>query len=401
MSGRSTHTSKSARSKVSLKSTSLVGGAMDKDKETTQKQMELIERIKGKEQNRFKKYLINEERKNKITEDKEARFENIRKHEQMRNEHIKKSLKEENEKKMHEEITHEKREIKREKKEKKKAWVGFLKNLEQQKIEDAKAEKERKARELDLKKKEEERLEKVKQCEKMQKRQIIQNEKKMKEMNMKYTEQMKKMKEFQLQKKQEAEEKALEKRKKIQQIMKAKEEKEKRDLNRFLEKQQRDFEREMTLKKEKQKQLKSIRMHADDKNNQKDRILHQAENRMQEKIDSWLDKQKEADKRLAKLKEQEHFKEILRKEFITLNNQSKFFNKKRFQRKTQYQEDKMREKLKMEDMKIEAMADQKNELKNVRKNALNEMERQRQDIKNALYHMTVWNSFSPKVVEKI
>jgi hypothetical protein len=142
-------------------------------------------------------------------------------------------------------------------------------------------------------------------------------------------------------------------------------------------------------------------MQAENKNQQKERILKQAEDRMQEKINNWLEKQKEADKRLEKLKEEEHFKEVLRKEFITLNNQSKFYNKRRFQRKMKYQEDKMREKLKTEDLKIEAMADQRSELKNIRKRALNEMERQRQDIKNALYHMTVWNSFSPKVVEKI
>jgi len=61
----------------------------------------------------------------------------------------------------------------------------------------------------------------------------------------------------------------------------------------------------------------------------------------------------------------------------------------------------MRQKLAMEDMKIEAMAEQRNGLKDVRTKALSDMEKQRQDIKNALYHMTVWNSFSPKVVEKI
>lgn len=209
------------------------------------------------------------------------------------------------------------------------------------------------------------------------------------------------MKQFQLQKKKEAKQRAIEKRMKIQQIMKAKEEQERRDLARFLEKQHQDFEREMTLKREKHKSLKDIRAQAEAKNQQKDRILKQAEDRMQKKIDHWLEKQKEADKRLEKMKEQERFKEILRKEFITLNNQSKFYNKKRFQRKTKYQEDKMREKLAMEDVKIETMADQRDELKKVRKKALNEMERQRQDIKNALYHMTVWNSFSPKVVEKI
>ena len=55
----------------------------------------------------------------------------------------------------------------------------------------------------------------------------------------------------------------------------------------------------------------------------------------------------------------------------------------------------------MEDMKIEAMAEQRNELKSVRTKALSDMEKQRGDIKNALYHMTVWNSFSPNVVENI
>lgn len=401
LSARSIQTSKSSRSKVSMRSSGLLGDAMNKDKEVTQKQMEVIQRIKEKEQKRFEKYLINEERKNKIVEEKEARFEQIRLLEKKRNEQIKQALKEENEKKMVEEIQLEKEEQLREKQEKKQAWEHFITNLEEQKKLEEEAEKQRREKELELKKKEQERLEKVKAWEEAQLQQQRENEIKIAKMNEKYQEQMHKMKQFQIQKKQEAERKALEKRKKIQQIMKAKEEQEKRDLARFLEKQQVEMERDMALKRERNKSLKEIRMQAEEKNKQKERILKQAEERMQEKIDIWMEKQKEADKRLEKLKEQERFKEILRKEFITLNNQSKFYNKKRFQRKTKYQEERMREKLAMEDMKIEAMADQRNELKDVRKKALNEMERQRQDIKNALYHMTVWNSFSPKVVEKI
>jgi len=35
---------------------------MNKDKEVTKKQMELIKKIKEKEQKRFEKYLINEKR---------------------------------------------------------------------------------------------------------------------------------------------------------------------------------------------------------------------------------------------------------------------------------------------------------------------------------------------------
>lgn len=209
------------------------------------------------------------------------------------------------------------------------------------------------------------------------------------------------MKEFQMQKKRQAEQKALEKRQKIQQIMKAKEDQERNDLARYLDKQHKDLERENNLKKEKLRSMENIRDQAENKNVQKDRILKQAEERMQNRINSLVEKQKAADERLAKQKEQEAMKEMLRREFITLNNQSKMFNRQRFERKTKYKEDQMRQKLQMEDVKIETMADQRAQLKNMRQKALSDMERQRQDIRNALYHMTVWNSFSPKVVKKI
>ena len=101
-----------------MKSTVLLGGAMDKDKETTLKQMEVIKKIREKEQKRFQTYIVNEERKNRIIEDKELRFEQIRKIEKKRNEMIKQSLKEENEKKLKMEIKAEKNEQKREKREK-------------------------------------------------------------------------------------------------------------------------------------------------------------------------------------------------------------------------------------------------------------------------------------------
>jgi hypothetical protein len=212
---------------------------------------------------------------------------------------------------------------------------------------------------------------------------------------------MKKMKQYQLQKKRDAEIKAVEKRQKIQQIMKAKEQQEQEDLARYLDKQHRDLQREEDLKREKQMSMLEIRDHAESKNTQKDRILKQAEERMNKRIDSLLVKQMEADQRLAKMKQDEQMKDMLRREFINLNNQSKMFNRQRFERKTKYKEIRMREKLTNEDMKIEAMADQRAVLKNVRQKALSDMERQRQDIRNALYHMTVWNSFSPKVVQNI
>ena len=98
-----------------MKSSALVGEAMNKDKEVTRKQMELIQRIKQKEQKRFEKYLLNEERKNQIIEDKEVRFEQLRKQEIIKNNKIKKQLKNANEKKMVQEIRQEKLETKKEK----------------------------------------------------------------------------------------------------------------------------------------------------------------------------------------------------------------------------------------------------------------------------------------------
>ncbi|CAI2361509.1 unnamed protein product [Moneuplotes crassus] len=370
LSGRSVQTSKSVRSNLDMKSSALIGDAMNKDKEVTRKQMELIKRIKEKEQKRFEKYLINEERKNQLIEEKEARFEYLRNQTREGGNREREEGKE-------------------------------IKAIKNQKLEEIKAEKERKAKEQELKLKEQRRLEKVKKCEQQQQKHLEENERRMKKMNEKYNEQMKKTKELHLQKKKEAKQKAIEKRMKIQQIFKAKEEQEQRDLARYLKKQQQDHERDLAKKKEKAKALRDIQRQAEEKNEQKDRILKQAEERMAKKINIWLDKQKEADKRLEKLKEQERVREILRREFIQLNNQSKFYNKKRFQRKIKYQEDKMRAKIALKDMKIEAMAEQKYDLKNVRTQALSDMEKQRQDIKNALYHMTVWNSFSPAIVNEI
>jgi len=115
---KSVQSSKSTRSKMSMKSSNLVGDAMNKDKEVTRKQMELIERIKEKEQKRFEKYLINEERKNIIIENKEARLSKLRQLENSKNDKIKKLLKKENLNKIRGEILAEKMEVKREKKEK-------------------------------------------------------------------------------------------------------------------------------------------------------------------------------------------------------------------------------------------------------------------------------------------
>lgn len=162
LSQRSLQTSKSTRSKLSMKSTMLIGGAIDKDKVTTQKQMELIKKIREKEQNRFEKYIVNEEKKNKLIEDKEARFANIRKTERQRENMIKQTLKEENEKKLKHEIKSERKEQIKEKKEKKQAWNTFMKNLDQQKHLEEIEEKERINAEKERKHKEQRRLEKVK-----------------------------------------------------------------------------------------------------------------------------------------------------------------------------------------------------------------------------------------------
>lgn len=71
-------------------------------------------------------------------------------------------MKQENERKMLEEILNEKEEQKQEKIGKKVAWNNFLQNLEQQKQEEIKAEEDRRKKELIAKEKERKRLEKAK-----------------------------------------------------------------------------------------------------------------------------------------------------------------------------------------------------------------------------------------------
>jgi hypothetical protein len=61
--GRSTHSMRSNRSRFHASSHSLLGDALNKDKETTMRQMEVIQRIREKEALRFQKYIMNEERK--------------------------------------------------------------------------------------------------------------------------------------------------------------------------------------------------------------------------------------------------------------------------------------------------------------------------------------------------
>jgi hypothetical protein len=119
------------------------------------------------------------------------------------------------------------------------------------------------------------------------------------------------------------------------------------------------------------------------------------------KIDYWLEKRQESELRLAKQKKSQHFNEMIRKEIDNLNKQSKHFNQKRFLRKVKYDEDRLRDQLLIKQLKIDEMADLRSYLKDVRMNALSEIEKQRQDIRTALHHMSVWNWFSPDIVTQI
>lgn len=55
----------------------------------------------------------------------------------------------------------------------------------------------------------------------------------------------------------------------------------------------------------------------------------------------------------------------------------------------------------MDDMKRDAMTSERQNMKAMRMKALFDMEKQRQDTRVALYQMSVWNTFNPKIVNSI
>ena len=74
---------------------------------------------------------------------------------------------------------------------------------------------------------------------------------------------------------------------------------------------------------------------------------------------------------------------------------------KQFWRKKQNYNVRLQEKLAIEDMRKQKMREQREKLTKIRMRELFKMERQRQDVKNALFQMSVWNTFDSQLVSDI
>ena len=114
-----------------------------------------------------------------------------------------------------------------------------------------------------------------------------------------------------------------------------------------------------------------------------------------------MTRQIEAEKRLEEQKQKQKIFELQKREIISLKNTSKDYNRERAKRKHDYQIEKMQEKLEMDKLRHTAMVTERQNLKQIRVQALFESEIQREDIRNALYHMSVWNTFDPKIIQSI
>ena len=88
----------------------------------------------------------------------------------------------------------------------------------------------------------------------------------------------------------------------------------------------------------------------------------------------------------------------MKKEMFNLKNLSKDFNRQRATRKNEFVKEQMVEKLEGDKLRYEAMTSERSHLKSVRVQTLVESEIQRENIRNALYQMSVWNTFDPKII---
>lgn len=59
------------------------------------------------------------------------------------------------------------------------------------------------------------------------------------------------------------------------------------------------------------------------------------------------------------------------------------------------------DKLMSDEQRYKSMVEERNHLKDIRIKTLVESEIQREHIKNALYQMSVWNTFDPKIIYHI
>lgn len=107
------------------------------------------------------------------------------------------------------------------------------------------------------------------------------------------------------------------------------------------------------------------------------------------------------EQRMKSKKSQKEYETMIRREAIRLKNLSKDLKQQRFQIKNQHRQDQLRDKLELDEKRKQAMRDQRIDLKEVRMRALFSMERQRQEIRNALFQMSVWNTFDPNLVKQI
>ena len=310
-------------------------------------------------------------------------------------------MKEQNELKMKAEIERQREDLLREKEEKRDARQKFLLSLKEEEERNRAEEERRRQLEIAKAEKEQQLRTRAERCQAAQDRQRQKTIERSEAVNAKYAQQQQRLEERKSEQRQVQELKRAEKELVVERAFMPKRKREEDRNMQFTMKKQLESEREEKMKREREREQVQIHMRAEERNLKKERTLALSERRQQERIISLLEKQHEADERMEAQRTRKRRLELIKRELVALKNQSKDYNRERAQRRHAYKEQQLRFKIQEEGMRHNAMQEEKHHLKNVRMKALFDMEKQRGDVRNALYQMSVWNTYASDIVNTI
>ncbi|CDW84944.1 UNKNOWN [Stylonychia lemnae] len=353
-------------------SSAQIDHAVQRDRELFQKQMEICERTRQKEAKMFR--------------------------DQIKSRQIQIRLKGDQEKKYRDEIERAKILTEIEKKEKQYQWKSFIKRLQKRKEEEKLAEYKKQLRKELMQERDKLRQEKFIICQERNEQIMEMNRSRIIFVHEKHEKMLQNLEEkkrvFQLTAREKKQEKEQFKQKVFENLQKQEQEKEK---GWFL-KQIEEKEKEMRIKRDKERLIKEQILRAQQQDRKIKEALVLSERKDNERKENLLYKQSEASMRLERQRSRQRFQEQLKKEMFNLKNMSKDFNRQRASRRHEFKKEQLVSKLDQDQSRYSALVDERNYLKEVRIKTLIESEIQRENIKNALYQMSVWNTFDPKII---
>lgn len=176
---------------------------------------------------------------------------------------------------------------------------------------------------------------------------------------------------------------------------------EKKKLEDYLARKKKKEEQETKIREKKQQEIELLKQKAEERNIKIQQAIEEAQNL----TETWKSKiyrsQREAEARLEQQRIIKRREEEKRKELVIVKNEIKKMNAERKIRKDQYKIEKIKTDLEFDDMRREAFATQKDEFKSLRVKNQFQAQRQREIIRTALHHMSVWKVWDIGMVKSL